>query len=196
MTVSLARCACVVHSRGVSELTDRLIEARGDRSVDSIVKRMEDAGCGVNRATVYRYLNGKVAKQPDEPTLQALSVGFGVGIRELRRLAGLPEGEPGEWTPPDEARRLNREQRDALDQLIRAIVRGSDSHGSAPSTRAGVSPAGNNLSQVGLEGATFRQDAGSVQKSGRSKSGRPRRPPAASGEVDDDAARHSSRDEP
>jgi transcriptional regulator with XRE-family HTH domain len=167
----------------MSELSDRLNEAKGDLSVAEMVRRMRAAGFTTNRATVYRYLSGKPAKAPDEPTLEALSIGFGVSVKELRRLSGLPSGGDGPWLPPDEASRLNEEQRAALDQLIRAIVR---SHG-APMSRAGVSPADESDSQQMVEDDTrnlvepenVREPQQTVPREGRGKRGRPRVPPPA-----------------
>ncbi len=103
-------------------LAKRLDEAKGNDSIDAVVERAGRAGFTINRATVAKYTKGQGAKRPPEATLQALAAGLGLDVRELRHLVDAPRGELGPWVPPAESARLDRDQRDALTTLIKAIV--------------------------------------------------------------------------
>jgi len=59
---------------------------------------------------------------PDEVTLQAWSEMLDVSIEELRAAAKVLPGEPDPYIPPPEAARMNRRQREAVTELIRAMV--------------------------------------------------------------------------
>ena len=107
----------------MSALSERLKDAKGTRGLDDIVRLAEREGHQIDRSVVARYITGKHGRPRDE-TILALAAGLGLDVRELRVLAGMPPGELEPYEPTPEAARLNREQRDALDQLIRAIVRG------------------------------------------------------------------------
>ncbi|MFC7619104.1 hypothetical protein [Microlunatus sp. GCM10028923] len=109
----------------MSALSDRLTEAKGERSIDDIVARAGEQGHRIDRSAVARYLKGEHGPRPRQETLAALAAGFDVDARELRALAGRPPGELGPYVPTSEAASLTAEQRAALDQLIRAITRGS-----------------------------------------------------------------------
>lgn len=113
----------------MTALSDRLADAKGDRSIDSIVAQAEANGHTIDRSTVARYCGGGGAKNPPDAVLRALAAGLGLDVRELRTLAGKPAGELGPWTPPDESARLSRDQRKALDLLIKAIVNEGSEHG-------------------------------------------------------------------
>jgi len=115
----------------MSALAERLRAAKGDRSIDDIVKLAAREGLKIHRAMVAHYLKGEHGPRPRDATIAALAAGFGLDVRELRVLAGMPPGELEPYEPAKEAARLNREQRDALDQLIRAIVRGDGSDAQA-----------------------------------------------------------------
>jgi hypothetical protein len=108
----------------VSALSDRLTEAKGDQSIDDIVARAAAAGHRIDRSAVARYLKGEHGSRPRQETLAALAAGFDLDARELRALAGRPPGELGPYVPTSESASLTAEQRQALDQLIRAITRG------------------------------------------------------------------------
>lgn len=107
----------------VSKLTERLAEAKGDRSIDDIARRATDLGHRLSRSTVAKYLRDEQGGRPPVSTIDALAAGFAVDARELRRLAAMQSGELGKWTPPTESSALTRDQRDALDSLIKSIVR-------------------------------------------------------------------------
>jgi hypothetical protein len=107
----------------VSALSDRLEEAKGDRSIDDVVARAEAQGHRIDRSVVARYLKGEHGSRPRQETLSALAAGFDLDVRELRELAGRPPGELGPYVPTSESASLTAEQRQALDQLIRAITK-------------------------------------------------------------------------
>ena len=110
----------------MSALSDRLNEARGDRSVREIGRAAKKVN-GTGESTVIPYFNGKHGT-PSLPVLTALADVLDVPLSELRIAAGLPAGERLPYKPPAEADLLSRSQRTALDALIKSIVetRGSD----------------------------------------------------------------------
>ncbi|MDK9627048.1 helix-turn-helix domain-containing protein [Propionibacterium freudenreichii] len=105
----------------MDEFTERLRNAKGDRSIDDIAQAARKRGHRISRSTVAKYLQGRGRTFPAD-TVEALAAGFGVDPRELRRLADRPAGDLGEWTPPAESASLTRDQRDALDQLIKTMT--------------------------------------------------------------------------
>lgn len=107
----------------VSKLTDRLKAAKGDRSIDDIAAYATKHGHKISRSVVAKYLQDRQGSKPPVRTLDALAVGFGIDPRELRELAGYGRGELGAWRPPAESASLTRDQRDALDRLIKTMVR-------------------------------------------------------------------------
>ena len=106
----------------MTALSDRLNEAKGKTGLDEVVARAEANGHTIHRATFANYFKGKHAKRPSEDVLQALADGLDLKVTELRDLAGQPQGELGPYKPTPLANRLNRDQRKALDELIRVIV--------------------------------------------------------------------------
>lgn len=106
----------------MTALSDRLNEAKGTDGLDVVVARAEASGHTVHRGTFANYFKGKHAKRPSEGVLQALADGLGLKVTELRELAGQPQGELGPYAPTPLANRLSKDQRRALDELIRTIV--------------------------------------------------------------------------
>lgn len=106
----------------VSDLSELLANAKGDRSIDAIAAQASSAGHPISRSAVAKYLRGKHGTRPPEATLEALAAGFGVSVRKLRIAAGRPAGELGPWRPTPLANSLTQRQRDALDELIKAFV--------------------------------------------------------------------------
>lgn len=104
----------------MSALGDRLKAAGRDCGLTS--NRKIAAAAGVSAPTVDRIIKGNVDTRVEN--LDAVAKAVGVGITEARRLAGLPQGEPGAYIGPEESRLLNRRQRTAIDELIKAIVQG------------------------------------------------------------------------
>lgn len=120
----MARITCTVVV--VSRLTERLTAAKGDRSIDDIAARAVKHGNKLSRGTVAKYLRDEQSAKPPVRTLDALAAGFGIDPRELRELAGYGRGELGAWRPPAESASLTRDQRDALDRLIKTMVRAEE----------------------------------------------------------------------
>lgn len=117
----------------MTALSDLLNDAKGDRSVDDLIEAAEKkSGHPIRRtfrSTIYKALEGDHAKNPREETLGLFADVFQVDIRTLRLAADKPAGELGPWVPTTEAARLDRDQRRALDALIKTIVRGRDADG-------------------------------------------------------------------
>lgn len=126
----------------MTALSDRLNEAKGTDGLDVIVARAEAKGHKVHRGTFANYFKGKHAKRPSEDVLLALADGLGLKVTELRAIAGLPAGELGEYKPTPLANRLDRDQRRALDELIRTIVAKEEgqAHGQTPAEKSPSSP--------------------------------------------------------
>lgn len=89
---------------------------------DTIVQEAEKHDEKINRATAFDYLAGRHGRRPSEHVLRAFAAALPVTIAELRTAAKLPVGENTPWTPPPEADRLNDRQRQAVEELIKAIV--------------------------------------------------------------------------
>lgn len=121
-----SRSPCTVDP--VSDLSRYLADAKGDRSIDDIAKQATDAGHPISRAAVAKYLRGEHGHRPPEKTLRGLAAGFRLDVRTLRELAGRPPGELGPYRPIDLAASLTQEQRDAIDELIKAFVSEGGQH--------------------------------------------------------------------
>lgn len=106
----------------MTALSDRLNEAKGDEGLDTIVDRAHRKGHKIHRSVFANAFNGDHAKRPQDATLRAFADGLGIDVNELRRICKMPEGEMGIYKGPDESARLNRDQRKALDRLIKTIV--------------------------------------------------------------------------
>lgn len=77
----------------------------------------------VSHSAVADYLHGRQPKKPSEYVLEAFAEVFpSLTLPELRRLAGLPPGQPDRWVPPEEVHRLSGRQQKALTEMIRAIA--------------------------------------------------------------------------
>lgn len=108
----------------VTRLSDRLNQAKDavDLNVDAAVLRAQEAGFSIDRSIAYKALKGNRAKKPTDDTLRGFEAVFGVPVTELRKLLELPAGELEPYKPPAYANRLSRDQRKALNNLIRTIV--------------------------------------------------------------------------
>lgn len=136
----------------MTALSARLADAKGERSIDSIRDQAEREGHEIDRATIAKYVAGQHGPRPPEKTLQALATGLGVDVRELRRLASMPGGELGPYVPVSEAARLDRSQRQALDALIKTIVKEVSDAGQAEDQKTedqSGNPVATNLSLQG-----------------------------------------------
>lgn len=106
----------------MSALSDLLSEANSERlSARFIARAAKQAGFTLNHDTAARYLRGDHGR-PDETTLLALSKVLRVPLGKLRAAASLPAEETEPYRPPVEASRLNRRQRRAVDEVIRAML--------------------------------------------------------------------------
>lgn len=114
----------------MSKLSDVLKAANVEKfSTRAIAAAAERAGHPIDYSTVSLYLNGKHGK-PDEATLVALAAVLPVSVVELREAAGLPAESVEPYSPPSEAARLTKRQRDAVDEIIRLLVKAGE--GDAP----------------------------------------------------------------
>ncbi|MFT4081147.1 MAG: hypothetical protein QM638_01045 [Nocardioides sp.] len=157
----------------MTALSEYLAKHKGTDTIDSIAERARRAGFSIDRSTVSRYLAGKHAKRPPEVQLQALAAGLKLNISDLRELAGVPRGELGPWQPPAEANQLNRDQRVALEQLIKTIVR-EDGEQGAGSTPAIKMPAPGPANQPGTTPDLWDTTAGR-KAARRTEGGKPSR---------------------
>ncbi len=90
-------------------------------SARSIAREAQALDFSLNHDTAARYLRGDHGR-PDEDTLVALSSVLNVPLTQLRAAAELPSEVTEPYQPPAEASRLNRRQRRAVDEIIRAML--------------------------------------------------------------------------
>jgi len=93
-------------------------------SARTIARSAQELGFSLNHDTAARYLRGNHGT-PDESTLQALSKVLKVPMTKLRTAAALPDEVTEPYRPPAESSRLNRRQRRAVDEVIRAMLQPS-----------------------------------------------------------------------
>ncbi len=100
-----------------------LLQAENSKglSARAISQAARELGYTLNHDTAARYLRGEHGK-PDESTLRAFSTVLGISLGKLRRAASLPADVTEPYQPPAEADRLNRRQRRAVDEVIRAML--------------------------------------------------------------------------
>jgi transcriptional regulator with XRE-family HTH domain len=94
-------------------------------SARTIARNARELGFSLNHDTAARYLRGNHGS-PDESTLLALSKVLKVPMTKLRAAAALPHEEIEPYRPPAESSRLNRRQRRAVDEIIRAMLQPSE----------------------------------------------------------------------
>ena len=90
-------------------------------SARTIARNARELGFSLNHDTAARYLRGNHGT-PDESTLQALSKVLRISMTKLRTAAALPNEVTEPYRPPAESSRLNRRQRRAVDEVIRAML--------------------------------------------------------------------------
>lgn len=110
----------------LSDLIHQKLEERGwsEISVRDLAQQTVDPTTGkprLSKDTIAVYRRGTHGV-PDETTLQVWSEILGVPVEELRDAAKVLPGEPDPYVPPPEAARMNRRQREAVTELIRAMV--------------------------------------------------------------------------
>lgn len=131
----------------MTALSELLEAHRQGVSARSVARRAQELGFTLNHDTAARYFRGDHGR-PDEPTLQALAAALDVPLVTLREAADLPSEQTEPYVPPAEASRLNRRQRKAVDEIIRAMLE----------TSSGVTPS-SVIRQLGTEPATGRRAA-------------------------------------
>jgi len=90
-------------------------------SARGVARLARDRGYSLNHDTAARYLRGDHGR-PDEATLVAFADVLSVDLAVLRVAADLPAELTAPYVPPPEASRLNRRQRLAVDEIIRAML--------------------------------------------------------------------------
>ena len=119
----------------MTALSDLLAEANGgERSARALAREARERGYTLNHDTAARYLRGDHGA-PDEATLVAFSDILQIPLRKLRHAAGLPDEMTAPYEPPPESSRLNRRQRKAVDEVIRAML---DTSGAAADAKGKV----------------------------------------------------------
>lgn len=104
----------------MSALSDALNEANFENwSAREIARR---GGDRISHSQVNKYLK-PVHPRPTERVLEVFSEVLGLPLPVLRDLAGLPTGDEEPYVAPLEANRLDRHQRDVVDELIRMLAR-------------------------------------------------------------------------
>ena len=106
----------LLQQRNREELTPRAISTRA-----------RAAGYSLSPDTAWKYLTGRHGT-PTDAALEALAAVLPVKLRDLQRAAGIVTEDLGPYVPPDEASRLGRRERAAVDEIVRLLAR---SHGSA-----------------------------------------------------------------
>ena len=121
----------------MSALSDLLTKANtAGLSARSLARNAQAAGFTLNHDTAARYLRGDHGR-PDEATLLALSKVLRVPLSRLRTAASLPAEETEPYRPPAESSRLNRRQRRAVDEIIRAMLEPTRAHPTVRAARRG-----------------------------------------------------------
>ncbi|MCW2495837.1 helix-turn-helix domain-containing protein [Jatrophihabitans sp.] len=106
----------------MSRLSEVLRESNvSGLSARGVARAARERGYSLNHDTAARYLRGDHGR-PDEATLVAFADVLGVDLAVLRTAADLPAELTAPYTPPPEASRLNRRQRLAVDEIIRAML--------------------------------------------------------------------------
>jgi transcriptional regulator with XRE-family HTH domain len=121
--MSRSRCrAATAEPAEMSDLSE-LLRAANSKNLSgrSIALAAQDLGFSLNHDTAARYLRGDHGR-PAEATLRALSSVLDVPLAELRSAAALPTEVTEPYRPPMEASQLNRRQRRAVDEVIRAML--------------------------------------------------------------------------
>ncbi len=120
----------------MTALSDLLRTAcdRNGWSGRELARQARELGYSLNHDTAARYLRGDHG-QPDEQTLQAFGAVLKLPMSRLRDAADLPSEVTEPYRPPPEAARLNRRQRRAVDELIRAMTDTARGRGNARAIR-------------------------------------------------------------
>lgn len=113
----------------MTRLSEVLREANASGlSARGVARIARERGYSLNHDTAARYLRGDHGR-PDEATLIAFADVLNVDLAALRVAANLPAELTTPYVPPAEASRLNRRQRLAVDEIIRAMLDPGASNG-------------------------------------------------------------------
>ena len=133
------------------------------------------ARAGVSVSAVTNMVNGRTAAKP--ATVQRVADALGVRPEVVSGWLGAPRPVRGPYVPVEESALLSEQEREALDNLIRAIARGraeeSDGDGNAAAKTQGPDgPASDNVTT--LHPDTPRPPAGKIAARPRPASRRPK----------------------
>lgn len=107
----------------VSALSELLKNNRYGIEARQAADKAADLGVHLKQGTIAGYFAGTNKSRPSEKTMKALSEVLSIPLEKIREAAGVPVGESDPYIPPPEANRLSSNQRQAIDQLIKAIVK-------------------------------------------------------------------------
>lgn len=107
----------------VNEAVRDLLQSSTSDSLDVLHESAQREGLELGRTTIARALRGELAR-PKAETVDSLAELFGVDVRLLRQAVGRQGGELEPWVPDPRSASLTKDQREALDRLIVAIVTG------------------------------------------------------------------------
>ena len=106
----------------VNEAVRKLLgDAREGVALDTLHAEAQRKGIRIGRNTIATARRGEIGK-PTSRTIDALATLFGVNPEKLREAIGVPPLRR-RWEPPEEAHSLTPEVQDALDVLIKRIVK-------------------------------------------------------------------------
>ena len=148
----------------VSKFSDRLARAKADLGVSTraAADRAKAQGYRLSANSVSLYTRDG-HPDPDGKTVEALAYALRVPEAELRELAGLPQHH-GKFEPAPEADTLTRQQRDAVNEVIRLFAAGNQGAGdgsersATPMNQAGGKPAISEDDGLGSFGGRARGD--------------------------------------
>lgn len=107
----------------MSALSELLKNNRYGIEARQAADKAAELGVHLKQGTIAGYFAGTNKSRPSEKTMKALSEVLAIPLEKIREAAGVPIGESDPYTPPPEANQLSSNQRQAIDQLIKAIVR-------------------------------------------------------------------------
>ncbi|OZC80254.1 hypothetical protein CH274_13545 [Rhodococcus sp. 06-418-5] len=107
----------------MSALSELLKSNRYGIEARQAAAKAAELGVDLKQGTIAGYFAGTNKSRPSEKTMKALAEVLAIPLEKIREAAGVPIGETDPYMPPPEANRLSSNQRQAIDQLIRAIVR-------------------------------------------------------------------------
>jgi hypothetical protein len=86
-----------------------------------IAAQANAAGVRVGTDAVWKVMSGRHGAVKDG-TLRAFATVLSIDFADLRAAADLPTADLGPYQPPEDALRLGRREREAIDELIRLLA--------------------------------------------------------------------------